>query len=112
MIALVGLAVLVSSCGPQTMDAYENRVFADLPEFDPQCGIGRRVTSFMHLPEYFDSEEKVHEAVQPELDRPDSSYDLSQAVDAGGVWLFVTDDGVVFGAAEKASGTITYCLPN
>lgn len=110
MIALVGLAVLVSSCGPQTIEAYENREFADLAEFDPQCGIGGRVTSFMHLPEHFDSAQKVLEVVQPELDRTESSYDLSRAVDAGGVWFFVTDDGTVFGAAEKASGTITYCL--
>jgi hypothetical protein len=112
MIALVGFAFLVSSCGPQTIDAYENREFADIAEFDPQCGLGDRVTSFMHLPGYFDSAKKVNEVVQPELDRADFSYDLSRVVDAGGVWLFVSDDETVFGAADKASGTITYCMAN
>ena len=104
------LVVALGACGPSQISDVEGREFADVTEFDTNCGRDESVTSALHLPGFFDAEARVLEAVQPVLDDNGANFDMSTAVDAGGIWLFVADDGVVFGAADKASGTISFCL--
>jgi len=107
--SIVWLAVVLTACGPPQLAEVQDHVYADIAEFDMNCGLGSVVTSFLHLPDYFVSETRVLEVVGPELVKSQVGWEISSAVEAGGIWLFVATDDVVFGAADKASGKITYC---
>lgn len=107
----VGVAVmLLSSCGPPTLDEIENQSFSSVSEFEDAISCSNHFRVFPH----WGGDVPVIETENEAIDMADSLLDASQprveeAVEAGEVWLLIDSEGFVFAAMESVGASIGGC---
>ena len=102
--------MLLSSCGPPTLDEIENQSFSSVSDFEDVISCSEHFRVFPH----WGGEAPVIETENEAMEMAGSLLDASQpsvdeAVKAGEVWLLVDNEGLVFAAMESVGGSIGGC---
>lgn len=104
------VVLLLSSCGPPTLDEIENQSFSSVSNFEDAVSCSEH---FRVFPDWggeapvIETEDEAMEMAGSLLD--DSQPRVEEAVEAGEVWLLVDDDGFVFAAMESVGASIGGC---
>ncbi|MFP4554744.1 MAG: hypothetical protein ACLFRT_12910 [Actinomycetota bacterium] len=111
MILVTAVAVvLLSSCGPPTIDEIGNRSFSSVSDFEDAVSCSDH---FRVFPDWagevpvIETEDEAMEIAASLLDA--SQPPVEEAVKAGDVWLLVDGAGLAFAAMESVGASIGGC---
>lgn len=102
--------MLLSSCGPPTLDEFEGRSFSSVSEFQDAVSCSEHFRVFPHWAgeaPVIETEDKAMEMATSLLDA--SQPRVEEALEAGEVWLLVDGEGLVFAAMESVGASIGGC---
>ena len=110
-IALVLVVTISTACAgaPPTLDDIGGERFADVGEFRESLSCQPQLSVFVSTSQSITIESEAQAMELAESILIDSSREADRLVQAGGVWLIVDSDGVVWAAMDSVGGSVVGC---